>query len=196
MEDSLWDDSLEWVWGWVVGWLGTTSLGLWQESSFLLQTGLTEIRAVLEVFGFWLLEDDMFGCDGINGGRRVFIVYEKCGLGRKIWGIVWDKICLWILGSIGWNGSKSDKENSIPDHQMAGPLKWRPVPLNLRGLPLWFKGAAHLVIPRMPEMGFWQKIFKKVVFLDLDSSKFNSWGNIEHTIHECREYHRNNRSEQ
>ena len=45
-------------------------------------------------------------------------------------------------------------------------IRW-PVPLSI-------KGAAHLVIPRMPEMDFWQKIFKKVVFLDLDSSKFNS----------------------
>ena len=101
VDDRLWDESLVRVWDLVVGWLETTSLGLWQESSFLLQTGLTEILAVLEIFGFWLLEDNMFGCDGINGGRRVFIVYEKCGLGRKNWGIVWDKICLWILGSIG-----------------------------------------------------------------------------------------------
>ena len=155
VEDRLWDDSLEWVWGLVVVWFGTTSLELWQESSFLLQTGLTEILAVLEIFGFWLLGDDMFGCDGINDGKRVFILYEKCGLGRKIWVIVWDKICLWILGSICWNESKSDKDNSIPDHQMAGSLKWRPVPLNLRGPPLWFKGAAHLVIPRLPEKGYW-----------------------------------------
>jgi hypothetical protein len=26
----------------------------------------------------------MFGCDGINDGIRVFIVYEKCCLGRQI----------------------------------------------------------------------------------------------------------------
>ena len=52
-------------------------------------------------------------------------------------------------------------------------IRW-PVPLKLRGTPFIIKGPAHLVIPRMPEMGFWQKIFKKVVFLDLDSSKFNS----------------------
>ena len=82
VDDRLWDESMLWVWGLVVGWLGTTSLELWQESSFLLQTGLTEILAVLETLGFWLLGDDMFECDGIYDGKKVFIVYEKCGLGR------------------------------------------------------------------------------------------------------------------
>ena len=63
----------------------------------------------------------------------------------------------------------------IWQRSMAGTLKSWPVPLKLRGPPYIIKGAAHLVISRFPELGFWQKICRKVVFLDLDSSKFNSF---------------------
>ena len=56
-----WEESLVWKWGLDVGWFGTTSLVCWQESSFLLQMGLTEIFATLENLGFWLLGEDMLG---------------------------------------------------------------------------------------------------------------------------------------
>ena len=52
---------LVWVFG--VGWEMETSWVCLQGSSFLLQTGLTEILATLDDFGFWLFEEDIVVVD-------------------------------------------------------------------------------------------------------------------------------------
>ena len=41
-----------------------------------------EIIATLENLGLWLLGDDMFGWMSIYDEVKVFIMWEKCGLGR------------------------------------------------------------------------------------------------------------------
>ena len=53
------DEMFGWMWEVGIGWEVVT----WVWSSFRRQTGLTKILATLEVFGFWLLDEDIMVVD-------------------------------------------------------------------------------------------------------------------------------------